>query len=166
MWKSEMVRILRYLINDLDVSPTYSDDRLEETLLVASQFVINDVSFSVTYSVDVDECSLSPDPTSAPKDNPFINLACLKAACIIDRGVFRDKARQAGILIKSGSEQINTTGMLDGYKHLLDKGYCAVYAEAKKDFLFGGGTVGEAIITPFSSPNVYTGSNFLPRGIY
>lgn len=163
MWKSEMVRILRFLVDDLGVNPTYSDDRLEETILVAAQFVLNDITPVQAYSVDVDECVLSPDPTSAPKDNAFINLTCLKAACIIDRGVFRDKARQAGIHIKSGSEQINTTGMLDGYKHLLDKGYCAVYQQAKTEYIFGGGNVGRAILAPFSSPDVYTGSDYYDR---
>jgi hypothetical protein len=81
-WQNEMVRIVRHLVDDLDAA-TYSDSRLEETVLVSAQMVQLQVTFDKTYTVDVDELLLTPDPTAATRDNAFINLVCLKTACII-----------------------------------------------------------------------------------
>ena len=40
-WQGQMSTILRYVINDVDSSKyTYSDHRIETTLLVASQLVV------------------------------------------------------------------------------------------------------------------------------
>ena len=38
-WQIELPIIVRTLINDLDVTPTYTDDRLQQTLVVAAQYV-------------------------------------------------------------------------------------------------------------------------------
>ena len=80
VWQTEMVRIVRHLINDIDAA-SYADDRLEETILVSAQLVLHEIDFDNTYTVDVDGLSLSPDPTGlANKDNAFINLICLKSS--------------------------------------------------------------------------------------
>ena len=50
-WQNEMSIILRHLVNDLDSSSyTFSDDRIEETILVASQLVLHEMDFESTYS--------------------------------------------------------------------------------------------------------------------
>ena len=84
-WQNEMRIIIRHLINDLDSSSyTFTDDRVEETVLVASQLVLHEIDFEQTYTIDVDGSSLSPDPTtSGSKDNSFINLVSIKTAGIL-----------------------------------------------------------------------------------
>ena len=52
-WQNEMVRIVRFLINDIDAS-SYTDERLEETILVAAQSVYASIDFPNTYTIDVD----------------------------------------------------------------------------------------------------------------
>ena len=48
-WQNEMSIILRHLVNDLDSSSyTFSDDRIEETILVASQLVLHEIDFENT----------------------------------------------------------------------------------------------------------------------
>ena len=157
-WRTELVRIVRYLIDDLSEVPNFSDERLEETILVAAQYVMKDIDLAVTYSVDVDQLSLSPDPTtSSPKDNDFINLVCLKAGCIIDRSIYRNKSNHAGILIKDGQSTIDTRAIADQFKVLLEKGLCAEYEKAKIDYQLGGGDsggVGRVIVGPASSPSL------------
>ena len=76
-WQNEMVLIVRHLINDLDDSnQSFSDERLEGTVLVSAQLLLNEIDFddppNNTYVVDVDGLSLTPDPTSGEKDNAFI----------------------------------------------------------------------------------------------
>ena len=75
-WQSEMVRMLRHVVNDLDSSSySFTDDRLEESILVSAQLVLTEIDFENTYTVDVDGLVLTPDPTTlADKDDAFINI--------------------------------------------------------------------------------------------
>ena len=84
-WQGQMTTVVRHLINDVDPSNyTFSTDRVETTILVAAQLLIMNVDFNNTYDVNVEASTLSPDPSDLDtKDDPFIALACLRAACII-----------------------------------------------------------------------------------
>ena len=43
-WQNEMVLIVRHLINDLDDSnQSFSDERLEGTVLVSAQLLLNEL---------------------------------------------------------------------------------------------------------------------------
>ena len=75
-WQNEMTIIVRHLINDLDSSSyTFTDSRIEESILVSSQLVLHEVDFESSYTVDVDSLTLTPDPTantgSDGKDDGF-----------------------------------------------------------------------------------------------
>ena len=84
-WQGEMTTIVRQLIYDVDpANYTYSDERLETTILVSAQLVSTEVDFEETYRIDVEQCTLTPDPTdptqtaaNADKDDGFINLVSL-----------------------------------------------------------------------------------------
>ena len=53
-WQSEMVRIVRHLINDLDsTNYSFTDDRLEELILVASQLVLTTLDFTNLFIRDL-----------------------------------------------------------------------------------------------------------------
>jgi hypothetical protein len=155
-WSTELVKIVRYLINDVEEPYTYSTVRLQKTILVGAQYVIEDIDWSATYNVDVDELTLSPDPTSSPKDNAFINLICLKAGCIIDYSTFRNKAQMAGIKIQDGQSIIDTKGQADLFKDIAQRGLCAEYERAKMDYQLGSFNGGRIIIGPASGPNINT----------
>ena len=50
-WQNEMTIIIRHIIDDLD--PTayqFSDDRIEEAILVAAQLIHNEMEFAVDYT--------------------------------------------------------------------------------------------------------------------
>ena len=150
-WQTEMVRLLRHLISDLDEDePTYSDDRLQELLLVAAQLVQGTVTFSQTYITDVDEVLLSPDPTVRDqRDDAFINLTLLKAACVLDQADARRYAGQA-IEIADYSSRISIRGIASAKLALLDKGWCKAFDEAKFEFESGNvGSAGAAILGPY-----------------
>jgi len=156
-WETELILILRHLIDDLD-SSTYSDSRLMELLLVSAQLIQTTIQFSNTYVVDVDSLSLDPNPTTEPKDKGFILLTCYKAACIL-RGSEYKSALQSGFKVSDGQSSLDSTGTQGGYKSLMESA-CKEYESAKKEYLITGNVSGRAIIGPFSSPNVYTNGHW------
>jgi len=149
---AEMIFLLRNVIGDTDFSNyTYTNSRLEELLVVAAQLVIGDVpNLSVSYVADVTERTITPDPSAAPKDDIFVNLVVLRAACMTDEGLYRSKALASGIKAKCGPAVIETMGHLTGFKDLINFGPCAAYATLKKEFIFGNPNMA-AILGPFVS---------------
>lgn len=152
-WQDTIVPMLRVLINDLDsTSYSYSDDRLEEIVVVAAQLVAQEINFDTTYTVNVPLCTISPDPV-ANSDDAFTNFITLKAACFMDQSQFRTKATVAGLKAKVGPAVLETTEHLKGFKELLNIGPCAAYKTLKEEWVFGNAQVVEAVLSPFISNN-------------
>lgn len=152
-WQEDMVTIVRFLINDLAVPSTHSDERLQQTILVAAQMVINEVDFATDYVVNLSEFTLTPDPTEGTKDNAFIELVSLKAGCMIDRGGYRQQLGIGGISVKIGFESIDTGGSLKGYETLFKEGLCKEYEDRKWDYETEQYVPGRILIGPFAGPN-------------
>jgi hypothetical protein len=149
-WDEEMLTITRVLVNDV-AATTYSDDSLLSVILVAAFQVQQELSLPADYQVSVTNGTLTPDPTvTLTKDDSFVNLACIKAACITDRGAAILAAQQA-IAVKDGSSAIDLRGVLGGKLKLIEKGWCAVYEDTKIEFLStnANGIAGAIVMTPF-----------------
>ncbi len=150
MWKTEMVTILRYLIDDADFSnPTYPDERLEQMLLVAGQLVSTEVAFPNVYSINVEKCTISPDPTDEPKDNGFMNLSCLKAALIIVQNEYKTKSNSA-VRVIDGPSSIDMTAVAQNLKGLYDK-LLQDYDSYKMNYATSNSEVGQAILSPYGN---------------
>jgi hypothetical protein len=134
-WQVEITSIVRQLIGDAVAPYTFSDSRLQGTIVVAAQLVNQEVAFLNTYTIDIP------------------NSVSFRTACLIDGSTFRTKAAQAGISVKTGSHSISTGGQLDGYKYLLEHGPCKVYAEAKWEYETSNSNAGRAILGPFAGIN-------------
>jgi hypothetical protein len=158
-WQDETIPMLRVLINDLSASPTYSDDRLEQTLIVAAKLVYQDIDISYTYTISIENVSISPDPTTN-SDDAFLNFIVLKAACIADQSTFRTKAALEGIRAALGPASLSVGGHLPGFKTLLELGPCATYTEMKEQFEFGNVNIVKGILSPF------VGNRFDPKTLY
>ena len=111
-WQGQMSTVVRHLISDVDPTAyTFSANRIETSILVASQLITMNVDFNNTYTINVESCALSPDPTDTDtKDNPFIALTCLRAACIVIGGDIRKESGNA-ISIKDGPSAIDLRGV-------------------------------------------------------
>lgn len=149
-WQDDMVMMLRILVSDMDSTPTYSDGRMEQILVVAAQYVQMELTFDNTYTIDLAGVGISPDPT-ALSDDPFVNLTVMKAACITDFSTFRTQALQAGVKVKCGPAVLDTVKRIDGFKQLLESGPCAAYEVLKDNWAFGNGELCKAILGPFVS---------------
>jgi hypothetical protein len=165
-WQGQLSTIVRYLIDDIDSTKyKYSDSRIETTIIVASQFVTLEVDLNNTYTINVEQCSLSPDPTDADtKDDAFINLVCLKAACIIVGSEVRSESGNA-ISIKDGPSAIDLRGVASTLI-VLYKDLCEKYDKLLLDYRAGGSIVGQAILGPYSPGSDLVTRNWDSRGGY
>lgn len=147
-WLEELVQIFRLMIGDTTETPTYTDIRLGQTILAGAREVASTVSFDTTYYVNVNTLTLSPDPTlTATRDDPFINLILMKAACVLARAEFK-KAGGKSFSVKDGPSSIDTRGVAQNSKMYADD-VCKEYEEAVYQFVLGHRNPGEAIIGPY-----------------
>lgn len=149
-WQGQMSTIVRHLIDDLDSTKyKYSNDRVETAILVSAQLTTMNVDFTNSYAINVESCGLSPDPTdTATKDNPFINLVSLRAACIILGGEIRSESGNA-ISIKDGPSAIDLRGVSQTLT-VLYKDLCEKYDHTLLEYRAGNSIAGHAIIGPYS----------------
>ena len=174
-WQAEFITLIRVLIDDLSSPQTYNDKRLTQVLAVAAQLVTNELNFPIKFKVDIQALTIEPSPVDrdSTRDENFINLVCIKAACLIERGETRKSVGQ-GIAIRDGSSSIDLRGTMDGRLKLLEKGWCSVYDDTKLEYQANrnGAIAGAAIMTPFRVfagfrdiayyPYSRDGRNFIP----
>ena len=154
-WKTEMTSLFRYVINDTDSNPEYSDERLQRLLVTAAQLTQGVVNFPRDYSIDIAATSISPDPTSGNRDDGFINLVILKANCLLATGDYRSSSNK-GIVIKDGPSYVDARSLIASKQQVMSDA-CAKYEEAELEFRLGNSRAGEAIIGPHRNA-VYGGS--------
>lgn len=157
-WQIEIPIIVRTLINDFSDQPVYSDERILQIIAVAAKYVQFDVVLDYKYEVDVTNPNISPDPTNN-RDEIFISLVSLKAACIVDQSALRTKAALEGIRASLGPASIAVNNSLQGFLAILEKGPCAAYDELTSHWDVKDATAVRAILSPF------VGNNFNPRYI-
>ncbi len=152
-WDDEMVTIVRGLINDFEDpdtgdAPTYTDDRIAQIVLIAGQQIQTRVPFTRTYAISISNETMTPDPTTGTRDENFINLATLKAACILVSAEVRQYTGQ-GISIRDGSSAISLSRQPASLKLMKDT-YCSEFESALYAYTTTGGnaSVGEAIVGP------------------
>jgi hypothetical protein len=158
-WKQELPIIVRTLINDWSDEPTYSDERLQQVIVVAAKYVEFDVILDHTYNINIVEPDISPDPT-LDNDSIFISLTCLKAACIMDQSQLRTKAAMEGIRAALGPASLAVGGGTTGLAILLEKGSCSAYDELTSHWDVKEATAIRAVLSPF------VGNNFDPRSLF
>lgn len=154
-WTQEMVLYVRHLIDDLGTSPTYDDSRLEETIIIATQLAKLETNFSVTYTVDLDACTLTPDPTESPRDDGFITIVILKTACLILNAEAKTKAGQA-VRVSDGASSIDMSGAYKATEERA-KRMCEEYKMAVLQYNAGNSRAGHAIMTPRTVENIVSG---------
>ncbi len=149
-WQDDMTELLRVMVNDMDTPQAYSDDKLLRVLMVGAFQVLQQLTFNNSYSISIANQTITPDPTvTAFYDPSFINLVTMKAACIIDRGAAIVAAQRA-ISVRDGGSAVDLRGVFQGKLALLEKGWCAVYEDARLEYQAGKVRVaGALVMTPF-----------------
>jgi hypothetical protein len=145
-----MGTIVRHLINDLDPDNyKFSNTRLETTILVAAKLSQMNIDFSNSYTINVETCTLSPDPTvTSTIDDPFVTLICLRTACIIIGSEIRSESGNA-ISIKDGPSAIDLRGVTQTLT-VIYKDLCEKYEHLLLEYRAGSSIAGQAILGPYS----------------
>ena len=145
----------------------YSDDRLKELLLSSAQLMQGEITFSQVYTINILGGVLSPDPTLGIRDDAFINLVMLKAACIIDNCEARYASKRA-VYMRDGSNYVDMRGQSQSALALWKKGWCQNYSDARFEFMAGNtASAGMGIIGPFriaANADVYGAQGWTPDG--
>jgi len=147
-WQDEMVPFVRTLVNDPEETAKFSDDRLQEAIVVGGRIVSMKAGFSQDFVCNRALVKITPDPTSsATRDENFINLVCVQAACIVDRGSAIKAAGQA-IMVQDGASKVDLREQYKAWQAVLAKGWCAVYEEMMDEYVLSqvGDGIGMAII--------------------
>lgn len=149
-WQGQMTTIVRHMINDVNADNyTYTDKRLETCILVAAQLTVMNVDFENTYTINVESCTLSPDPTdTATKDEAFITLISLRSACMLLAGEIRSESGNA-ISIKDGPSAIDLRGVTQTLS-VLYKDLCDKYETLLMEYRAGNSIAGVVILGPYS----------------
>lgn len=151
-WQDTTLTLLRVYINDLDETAyRFTDERLEQMIVVGMWRVQQDDDTFADFTVDVVNVDVTPDPTAtATQDDSFVNLAVANAACLIDRGAVQLAADQA-LRVKDVGSEVDLREVFKAKQAVVRDGYCAVYQKALRDYKTGNsaGIAGAAIMTPF-----------------
>src|SRR5688572_28304397 len=134
MWDSEMVIILRHMIDDLAETPKYTDDRLMQLILTGAQFAQEENSFSVVYTIDIENFSLKPDPTArTARDNAFINLTLLRSACLLGSSGLAKVAAHS-MSVREAGYGFDNRGAAAGKKFQVTT-WCDAYKDARWEYI-------------------------------
>jgi hypothetical protein len=153
-WNNEMVIIVRHIIGDLDTDNySFSDSRIEESILVAAQLIHNEMEFTINYDIEVDNGLLTPDPTTTAvspsnKDDDFIALCCLRSGLLLTNSLLRTYSLKA-ISIRDGSSSLDMRGVVAGLK-LVNDDLTKKYEAVKMSYETGKLGLGKVILSPYS----------------
>jgi len=145
-WNTDLVLMVRVLINDNDTPPKYTDEYLERVLIMAGILVNIEITFDYDYTYNISSLTISPDPI-VNEDSTFIALIPLKAACILIQGEFKQALGQ-GIKVRDGDSAIDTSVSFRGYRDILEFGPCKAYEKLKWSLLASDG-IGKAVLGPY-----------------
>ena len=147
-WQTEMVPLVRVLINDITTPVTYTDERLESLIVTSAQLVSMSVEFDYSYSMNIAAGTISPDPT-INRDDPFINLVSLYSAWIISLGEAKAGAAMA-IRVVDGPSTVDASQSSKD-KMALSQLMKKYYEHAKAQYIMGNSRAAQAILTPYTT---------------
>lgn len=128
-WDTDLVLMVRVLVNDLAEPYKHSDEYLRRVVVCAGILVRKDIELPFDYVLDMANSTITPDPVDSA-DSVTMALLPLKAACIINQAQYLSAVGQA-IKVRDGDSQIDTSVSFKGYQDIIKLGPCATYAKLK-----------------------------------
>ena len=153
MWIDTTLPLLRTIIQDISVSPDYSNSRLIDVLFSASHLLLSEVSFNFDYTVNIITRTIDPDPATS-LDTSFLNMVVYRAALLILGSELKTGASQ-NVFIKDGPSMIDNRSFFNAQKQRYDL-MSKEYDKIKLQIKLGDLNAGTAILGPYSNTNVPT----------
>lgn len=163
MWQTEMVLLVRAMLDDMDEPYTYTDERLQTLIALAAKVAKVEIQFRQDYTIASNPPTISPDPTDANTlDEDFQVLVSLKAVCLLGGSKLNTAGIGDSITTVDGPTKIIIDGKSNGYKEAAAAA-CSSYAAAKKQYVNGTFTGGKVILSPFRVGDHGNGGYYLGR---
>lgn len=166
-WDTVLPVMVRHLIDDVNDTQTYNDERVNMSILTAAILATQDYDFPTAYTVDFCAIDISPDPTAeATLDVAAIALFSLKAACILNFNKYQGSLAD-GIKVRDGDSEVDTTGAFGGYRDIIILGPCASYDRMlTKLSTLRSMNLGKAVVSPFSHEDLTQGQGGSTAGFF
>lgn len=143
-WTTELTQLLRYYLDDSDTT-NYSDARLAKFIAFGAYEVVAEVG-NTDFTIDIATPTISPDPVEY---KAISSLFVLKGAIILIRNEIKGLLKTAGWKITDDKSTIDGREALKALQELL-KGYTESYQKALTSYLMGDGSIGMAILSPYT----------------
>jgi hypothetical protein len=149
-WQAEIPTIIRSIINDLDYTNlSYSDERLQQLIIVAAQYVQREVELPNRYNLNILVPEITPDPTLLEvKDDDFISFIVLKSVCLLDQSALRTRAALEGVRANLGPAGLSVTAG-SSLQFLTTNGPCKTYNDLRLEYAVGNTSLLRGILSPF-----------------
>ena len=155
-----LVTSLRYYIGDVSNPQSYTDQVLNQYIVLAAQAVVSEINIPTSYTVSLSTTTIDPDPTLDTSNQGVSNLFVLKAAVILSMSETRKDVAKYGIRIRDDMTSFDGTATLKG-KQDITKMFVDNYEKAKWEWEKGNKMAGRAILGPYESADLgYTVTNF------
>ncbi len=149
-WDTELVTIVRFMIDDIADPPKYDDDDLKTVILISANQVNAVTNFAGVYVTSIDDLTMTPDCTVDPdRSEAYINLVTLNTATFLVRNEIKLQSGQ-GIRIKDGTSEIDLRRDAAGLR-LIYETYGNGYKDALFQYRLGALTAGEHLCGPFKT---------------
>jgi hypothetical protein len=151
-WDIDLVKRLRFYINDIETPYVFTDANLQVFILIAISNVESSLMGIETggpYVIDIEAVTVSPDPVESAPHTAFLNLIVLAAACILTRADLKKQSIKYGIKIIDDKSTIDTSNVIGSLRDL-SKDYCQAYQDGLEDFRMTRGKGCKAILSPFA----------------
>ena len=135
-WSGCAIPFFRALVGDFDDPPTWSDSRSAEILKVAASQVAADMAGCTSVSVPTLNICTGDFSSNPYLYSAFFNLWIMKAACIVDQGLVRQKGLTEGIRAQCGPASLQVLTGSTSYNALFKNGPCEGYKQLKEDLCF------------------------------
>lgn len=145
--------MVRNLINDFEPNNTFTDDRIQQAIVVAGLIASNEFAFSAAYTFDLENIDIVPDPAAAGTfDALAIAIFTLKAACLLDTNKYQSATSNGGgVFVKDGDTEVDTSKGFAGYSDIIKLGPCMSYEKLLKHSSYlQSMNLGAAVMTPIS----------------
>jgi hypothetical protein len=151
---STLVTTLRYYIGDI-VSPySYTDEVLNQFIVISAIAVTSEVTIMpLNYSIDIASWTITPDPTSSESNRGLSNLFVLKSAVILTMSETRRDVSKYGVRIKDDLTSYDGTAALKGKQDIMNM-YLDNYEKSKWEWEMGNKFAGRAILGPYESADL------------
>jgi len=150
VWQTTLTKVVRNIINDSDAAD-FSDDKIQESIVIAGLLAQQDFDFTTTYTFDLESTDISPDPAaSSTFDSSAITLFCLRASCLLSANKYQNVIGDA-IRVRDGDSEIDTTRNLQAQSEIFKVGPCKMYDDLlQKKRMDKSMNLGGAVMSPIS----------------